>query len=826
MNAPLALLLALNCSFVHADVTMPHVFSDNMILQRDMPVPIWGLAANGEKIVVSIAGQQVETVAKDGKWSIMLAPLAAGGPFELLVKGNNTLTFKNVLAGEVWIAAGQSNMMMGIASATGGQQALNQLDPKSNIRIFTGAGEALSPTPQADVPGRWAFPNAGDSAVSTYFAMKLYDHFEKKVPVGIMTFSIIRPVEAWCSEELIEATPKVRELKGRGYPHDTAKAFNAVIKAVAPYGLRGALYYQGEMNGGRGLQYRTLMPLAIQSWRNAWGKPELPFLFVQLPGFEDHREAKVAKLDMDDKTLASLNANSTHGFIEVREAQLKTWQSVPHTGMAITLDVGDAWNIHPANKEPVAARLLLQARKVAYGENIAASGPVPLSFEFQGGNAVVKFENIGGGLSSSEETVTGFYLAGADRKFHPADARISGDTVIVSSASVAAPAMLHYAWAGFPKASLRNKEGLPATPFRFYDQNRIPMASDEASFNFKNPSFEVAGKPEQIPESWGITKAAVRTPEKSSEGKFSVILEDGLTQNDLASGLGIAWNSDPSSELVMRPGCLAGYSVDIASGAGEGLATGYMRLAQDASAAGYETWGIPMIYTASETFVRRHIALLFNAEKVIPGDKAGILIASGNNKRKIFLDNLSPVKIVRPLLAISDLKPIDFGKVNANTGADSPKRTISNAQAKTLPQLLKDGDPVAAVAPILYGLANVQDDGRGELQVMASPTDHVGAVLIGANAKLFEFVSDNCGVSRQQLKLIGADKQPGLFGGPNAESEPVIVRFVGSKEKGRFEATLRIVTQAGNMGRLSLGLAGEPPVNLFYVDIPVSVQVE
>jgi hypothetical protein len=534
---------------------------------------------------------------------------------------------------------------------------------------------------------------------------------------------------------------------------------------------------------------------------------------------------------MDARALAALHQEGgRHGFIGVREAQFITWISVPRTGMAVTLDVGDAWDIHPTNKEPVADRLLLQARKVAYGEKLVAAGPVPVAAQFRNSDVVVRFDNVGGGLVSKAKdgALEGFDLAGPDRKFHPAQATIKGDTVVVSSPKVPVPAMLHYAWAGYPLCTLYNKEGLPATPFRYYEPKRLPMA-DGTSFQFRNGSFEQAGAEPKLPAEWSVQGEAFRQSDKTSDGKAAMLLggkHTGVKQDNIATGLGYAWNSDPLPEHAVRPGCVAGYSVDIAAGTGEGHATGYMRLCQDSTAGGSQAWGIPLISTAGEKFARRHVAHQFSSEQVVSGNPAGTLFLNHDGKRPVYLDNLSAVTVLRPTLKLSDGIAIDLGTAGPGRQAESKPREIANGQMRTMPRLLNDGESAAAVATILYGLAGAANNGWNHLQVMTEPTNHVGAVLIGPSAERFEFVSRHQGATPRELKLIGLDGQPGLAGGQSPESEPLIVRFLGAEKPGQYAAIVRIVTQAGNVGTLSFARPGEPPFNLYYVDIPVRIKVE
>jgi len=244
--------------------------------------------------------------------------------------------------------------------------------------------------------------------------------------------------------------------------------FNANIAPLTPYAIRGAIYYQGEMNAGQHREYRYGLQALIESWRGAWDNPELPFLIVQLPGFIKHEQKKHA-LDMDDKILAEFKGeNINHGFCQVREAQWQVCRTVPHTALAITIDLGEPFDIHPPRKKPVAERLFLQARRLVYGEkDLTATGPVPSRVEKKDKSLIVHFDHAGGGLAAANGKLAGFELSGDGETFVPAVARISGITVIVTADAVPDPRSVRYAWAGYPEVTLYNREGLPATPFRW-----------------------------------------------------------------------------------------------------------------------------------------------------------------------------------------------------------------------------------------------------------------------------------------------------------------------------------------------------------------------
>jgi sialate O-acetylesterase len=691
------LALCLSASLARAEVRVAKIFSDHMVLQRDRPAPVWGWAAPGQAVTVTFAGQSKRATADaQGRWRVTLDPLpanATGRDLTVTAEGatHQQVTIRDVLVGEVWFTAGQSNMMMGLAGATGGAEGLKRLEACPHLRVANIPGQqSQAPEPQLDLkqPVSWAKPHGGYSAVSGFFAEKLYRHLGGDVPVGMITAVAIVPAEAWVDAPSLTDSPALKHLL-KSPLNMTSKWFNGIIAPLGPLALRGVLYYQGEYNGGRGAEFQVLFPALIQSWRNSLEQPNLPFLFVQLPGFIEHRAEQDRQLDMDAATLAALHQPTLAGvWTDLREAQWNVWRSVPHTGMAVTIDVGEPYDIHPKQKEPVAERLLLSARQVAYGEDVVGSSPVPARVEVDGDRFRVTFEHVGAGLVAKGGssagfdpagqppgvtagarqtvggTVDGFDIAGQDLVLRPAQARIEGDRqVVVWHPEVKRPTMLHYAWGGFPRCSLYNSSGLPATPFRHQVRDRI-HAADTARFAFRNRSFEEGppDKPETAAD-WVLANGAVRTRERASDGEWSLKLpakEAGASQNDIARGFGGVWNCDPLLPLAVRPGCVAAYSVDMAVTGGKPLSA-YMRLCQNANASGYQFWGgVPLPRTASATFVRRQIAAVFAPVFDLSGpDTAGGLFSHQNHAEgAVFLDNFSEVTLLRPLLTVSDTGPV------------------------------------------------------------------------------------------------------------------------------------------------------------------------
>jgi sialate O-acetylesterase len=485
---------------VSADVRLPSVIGDNMVLQEGKSVPIWGWADPCEKVTVKASWASVkwETEAgQDGNWMVRIKPGKVGGPYEMTIDGNNTLSLKNVLIGEVWVCSGQSNMEFALNQTTNAAQEVNEAN-YPQIRFFT-VGKKVSYEPMKNCQGRWQECNSksasGFSAVGYFFGRDLYKQLN--IPVGLINASWGgTPAESWMSKEYLESDanfkpilqhfdetcanfpqllknyqaakkerdetmsrlkaegkpiPPMQEIYepiGKGHPYSPTGLYNGMIIPIVPYGIRGAIWYQGETNAWRAYQYRTLFPAMIKNWREAWGEGNFPFLYVQLTSW------RAVKPNPSESDCA-----------ELREAQLMTL-AVPNVGMAVIVDIGEANNIHPKNKQDVGKRLALWALAKTYGKNIEYSGPLYKYMEINGNKAILHFDHVGGGLVAHGEHLNGFAIAGVDKKFVWAEAKIEGDTIVVSSDKVAEPAAVRYAWADNPVCNLYNKAGLPASPFR------------------------------------------------------------------------------------------------------------------------------------------------------------------------------------------------------------------------------------------------------------------------------------------------------------------------------------------------------------------------
>jgi sialate O-acetylesterase len=643
VQSGIGLLVLLSSVIASAEIRLPKLVGDNMVLQRDQKLTIWGWADPGEAVTLQFLGKSYTgTGGKDGKWTINLPAIKAGGPHEMIIRGKtSTLTIRNILVGDVWLASGQSNMEWKLKQTVTNheQEIANANYPQ--LRFIDVANKiAFTPQTEFDSEG-WKICNPQNapefSAVAYFFVRNLHQQY--KVPMGvIMSEWGGTPAEAWVSASTLKTFPEyqasVTELltKGnslqtesevylasmrewetkisaqdRGFsenplwtaaeldtdnwpvmklptlwepaglpeydgvvwfrkeidlpasmagkelelylgpiddidstwfngvkvghtngynidrkytiPADLVMAghnvitvrvidtgggggmngqeeqmkitgsgqslslagewryntaldltdmpkrpsgvrnqnspamlYNGMIAPLVPYAIRGAIWYQGESNAGRAYQYRTLFPAMIKDWRSQWGY-DFPFLFVQLANF---MKTEPEPVESD--------------WAELREAQAMTL-ALPKTGMAVIIDVGEADDIHPRNKQDVGKRLALSARRVVYGEsNVVHSGPSYKSMKIEGNKIRLTFANTGSGLVASGGELKEFAIAGPDKQFVWAEARIEGNTIVVSSDKVPAPVAVRYAWANNPdKANLFNKEGLPASPFRTDD---------------------------------------------------------------------------------------------------------------------------------------------------------------------------------------------------------------------------------------------------------------------------------------------------------------------------------------------------------------------
>ncbi|MGO8731558.1 MAG: sialate O-acetylesterase [Terriglobia bacterium] len=485
---------------VRAEVKLPSLLSDGLVLQQGMKVNIWGTADPGERVTVTLGDHQASGVAESGgQWKVKLGPLNAGGPFTMTIAGKNIITLHDVLVGEVWVCSGQSNMQMSVNAVMNSQDEIARAN-YPRIHLFS-VERTVANKPQGDVRGYWVGTRPqtiGEfSAVAYFFGRELLQVLN--VPIGVIHSSWGgTPAEAWTSQATLESDPEFTSILDAGtkllspYPkafqdyeqqiaqwrEDSDKAesagapvplappvpddprrspwrpaglFNAMIMPLTPYAIRGAIWYQGESNADRPAQYRKLFPAMIRDWRHAWEEGDFPFLFVQLANWG----------------ISQPRSN----WPELREAQQMTL-SLPKTGMAVTIDIGDGSDIHPKNKQEVGYRLALPAEAIAYGRDVIYSGPIYESMAAEGGKVRLRFKYVYGGLvakNSPSSTLSGFEIAGDDHKFFAAQAKVDGDTVVVGSEKAPHPVAVRYAWAMNPSCNLYNRAGLPASPFRTDD---------------------------------------------------------------------------------------------------------------------------------------------------------------------------------------------------------------------------------------------------------------------------------------------------------------------------------------------------------------------
>ena len=501
--APIALL----CPTLLAEVRLPKIISDHAVLQREAPIHIWGWADAGETVTVTLHQQHVDATADPlGKFSVYLQPEKAGGPFDLTVKGSNTVTASDLLIGDVWFASGQSNMELplngfpGSAVLKNGPQEIAAAN-HPNLRLLHIPKNA-SMYPVEDQPALWTTctPETATtfSAVGYFFAREISE--KEHVPVGIIDSTWGgTPVESWASLDSLSADASLMPVfhtwsrmadtqkdsaaataaekreddaaaqAGKPKPQHSwhpnldswapAGLFNGMIAPATPYGIKGVIWYQGESNSPRASAYlySKVFSTMISDWRQQWQQGNFPFLFVQISSFKSTpREDWGTLRDQQRRTLALGN-----------------------TAMAVTLDVGDPDNVHPADKQTVAARLALAGRALAYGEQVEYSGPLFKQAVPEKDGMRVSFEHTAGKLVSKDSSLAGFEVASDDHHFVPATAKIENDTVVVTSTSMPHPRYVRYAWENAPQATLFNKDGLPASTFTSEDAPTSPVVAPD-----------------------------------------------------------------------------------------------------------------------------------------------------------------------------------------------------------------------------------------------------------------------------------------------------------------------------------------------------------
>lgn len=496
MRKIILLILCFSCPLLYAQqkFVVADVFTDHMVLQRDAKVKVWGKAESGKKVHLSINGQHKQAIVSDGKWELTLAPMMHGGPYELKVwVDTDTLTFRDVLLGDVWLAGGQSNLEWPMRRVKDAASQIAQAD-FPEIRYYKAPRKFYASHMVGEETWRVCSPQTASefSAIAYYFARNI--HREIGVPVGIIQCPVGgTTAEAWMSRELLLSDKKHRpivenydsimasygnryetvykEWENRKTAYDRAvrekkqtgvspaepmgeKNFRRpiglhenMLKPLAPYTLKGFLFYQGESNTGRGVQYETLFPAMIKEWRAIWKQGDIPFLFIQLPRFN----------------------TKSREWAELRDAQYRTSRNVKNCGMAVAYDQGNPKDIHPWVKDTVGWRISSVALGKVYHKQQIYSGPELKKCSVKGSDVTLTFTHVGSGLIAKDgaSKIRGFMVAGKDGRFYLAEATIVNNrTVKLAATGVSAPVYVRYAWTNSMEINLFNKEGFPAVPFR------------------------------------------------------------------------------------------------------------------------------------------------------------------------------------------------------------------------------------------------------------------------------------------------------------------------------------------------------------------------
>jgi sialate O-acetylesterase len=454
------LVLLVTSNSLFGEVKLPAIFGDNMVLQQKTDAAIWGTAAKGStvKVTTSWNGKSYTGHAgSDGKWKVKVSTPSAGGPYDVTVSDGSTLKLKNVMIGEVWVCSGQSNMEMPVKGyynqpIKGSNEAI-ATSSNPGIRMFT-VKKATSLQPVDDFTGSWQVCEpeyAGDFSATAYF-FGLFLNKVLKVPVGLINSSWGGTrIEPWISENGFKkfefVTLPDKNKQGELSPQTPTVLFNAMINPMVGYGIRGAIWYQGESNRNEADKYVLLLPGMVENWRSVWGVGDFPFYYIQIAPFD----------------YGKWGLNSAY----LREAQLKAATAIPNIGMACIMDLGEKDNIHPADKKTGSERLALLALTNTYGKSgFASSGPTLKDMTIEGQVVKLTFNNASNGLTSFGKELSCFEIAGADKRFSPANASITDEGITLMSPDVSVPVAVRYAFSDFIIGDLFNIEGLPASSFR------------------------------------------------------------------------------------------------------------------------------------------------------------------------------------------------------------------------------------------------------------------------------------------------------------------------------------------------------------------------
>lgn len=478
-------------------LTPSTLFNNEMVLQRNMPVPVWGKAKAGDKVTVSFAGQEKSAKAgKDGKWMVKLAPMKASseGRKMTISTKEETLTFSGVMVGEVWLCSGQSNMQFQIQKVAELAKLKDEPSVKKNLRVFQVTPD-IALEPKENGQGEWALPSIKNSAVA--FGFGYYLQKKLNIPVGVVVACLgSSHIESWMPIEMTEQLPHFKQIMEEFNEKDRSRVeniineskdldprasrkvmfskennvflrtrpnilYNAMMAPLVPYAIKGVVWYQGESNTKRYKtqeDYAKSLPLWVKKLRSLWSKDDLHFLAVQLPGF-----GKMSKIHKE-KGIEHPNTFCWARFREIQSQVLK----LPYTGVSNSIDLGEVKNIHPSDKEPICKRLSLIAMRDVYNSKASlGQGPSFSKYEVKKDKVIIEFDYADGLKTKDGEAPKGFWLSGGEnQEWHQATATIKGNKVIVSSDKVKKPVACRYAFSAKPTVNLVNKEDLPAYPFR------------------------------------------------------------------------------------------------------------------------------------------------------------------------------------------------------------------------------------------------------------------------------------------------------------------------------------------------------------------------
>lgn len=466
MKLKLILFLILCSSIASATVKPASIFTDHMVLQQQSNVAIWGWAKPATKVKVFTSWSKVSyaaTTDETGKWKVKVATPAAGGPYEIELNDGEKLILKDILIGEVWFCGGQSNMEMPMKGFKSqpviGSNEVILKSSNPNIRLYTVPRSSITERQENSKPSLWKLAEpetvSNFSATAYYFGSLLSEMLH--VPIGLINDSYGgSSIEAWMSPEDLKPFTEVKiPSKGdsiKEVSRTPTTLYNGMLYPVIGYGIKGAIWYQGESNYERPQRYEDLFPAMVSSWRQHWDNGEFPFYYVQIAPY-------------NYSLIAKPGTNYNSAFL--RDAQRKSLSKIPNSGMAVLMDVGEENSIHPANKKQGGQRLSYIALAQTYGiKGFGAVSPAYESLSIEKNTATLKFQNVPNGLTSFGKALSLFEIAGADHKFYPAKATIKGSSIVVSADEVKAPVAVRYAFKDFVTGDLFGNDGLPVSSFR------------------------------------------------------------------------------------------------------------------------------------------------------------------------------------------------------------------------------------------------------------------------------------------------------------------------------------------------------------------------